>query len=165
MARTACYLKLDGVEGESKTKGHEKEIEILSWGFGASNASSAHLGGGSGVGQVSVQDLSISTYLDKASTPLMKLLMTGKHIDKAVLSCNKASGNDKAADHEYLKITMEHVYVTNKNWSGNGGDSPPMVSFTLSFKKVEIEYKEQTEKGGKGANPKASFNVEEGVAT
>ena len=34
MAAVDFFLKIDGIEGESTQKGHEKEIEIQSWSFG-----------------------------------------------------------------------------------------------------------------------------------
>ena len=37
--------KIDGVKGESKDKTHAKEIDLLSWSWGMSNNSSAHVGG------------------------------------------------------------------------------------------------------------------------
>jgi hypothetical protein len=52
-------------------KAHGKEIDILSWTWGMSNSGSAHVGGGAGSGKVSVQDLSLTKYLDSSSAPLM----------------------------------------------------------------------------------------------
>jgi type VI secretion system secreted protein Hcp len=36
------FLKLDGVNGESKDKVHGKEIDVLSWSWGMTNSGSAH---------------------------------------------------------------------------------------------------------------------------
>ena len=51
------FLKLNGVDGESKDKTHKKEIDVLSWSWGMANSGTAHVGGGAGAGKVSVQDL------------------------------------------------------------------------------------------------------------
>ena len=58
-ARADYYLKLPPIEGESGDK-HKGEIEILSWSWGASQASSAHSGGGMGAGKATLQDVSVT---------------------------------------------------------------------------------------------------------
>ena len=42
LAAVDYFLKIDGVEGEATAKGHEKEIEILSWSWGVSQSSAAN---------------------------------------------------------------------------------------------------------------------------
>ena len=41
------FLKLDGVNGESKDKTHKLDIDVLAWSWGMSNSGSAHQGRGS----------------------------------------------------------------------------------------------------------------------
>jgi type VI secretion system secreted protein Hcp len=36
------FLKIDGIDGESQKKGHEKEIDIISFNFGAAQHGSFH---------------------------------------------------------------------------------------------------------------------------
>ncbi|MEO7986135.1 MAG: type VI secretion system tube protein Hcp, partial [Gemmatimonadales bacterium] len=45
-----AFLKIDGVDGESTRKGFEKQTEIFSYSFGASNPSTVGSGGGGGGG-------------------------------------------------------------------------------------------------------------------
>ena len=45
----AVFLKLDGIEGESRDARHAKEIDVTSWSLGVTNAGSGHGGGGGGV--------------------------------------------------------------------------------------------------------------------
>ena len=80
------FLKIEGVEGESTDKSHQGEIDILSWSWGMSQSGTTHMGGGGGSGKVSVQDLSLTKYIDKSSTVLLTHCATGKHIPKAVLT-------------------------------------------------------------------------------
>ena len=54
------FLKIAGVDGESKDKSHPMEIDVLAWSWGLSNSGSAHVGGGAGAGKVNVQDISIT---------------------------------------------------------------------------------------------------------
>ena len=42
---TDYFLKLDGIDGESAQKGHENQIDLLSWTWGESNSGSSSDGG------------------------------------------------------------------------------------------------------------------------
>ncbi|HYZ71955.1 MAG TPA: type VI secretion system tube protein Hcp, partial [Chthoniobacterales bacterium] len=64
------FLKINGVDGESKDKAHSKQIDVLAWSWGLSNTGSAHVGGGAGSGKVNVQDISITKWVDSASPKL-----------------------------------------------------------------------------------------------
>ena len=60
MASSDFYLKVKGVEGEAKAKGHDKEIEISGWSWGVSNGSSSQIGSGAGRGRAVPQDLVVT---------------------------------------------------------------------------------------------------------
>ena len=60
LAASDYLLQLDGVQGESSTKGHPAPIEISSWSWGASNPTSVGSTGMS-AGKVNVQDLSVTS--------------------------------------------------------------------------------------------------------
>ena len=69
-------LKIDGVDGESKIDGHEGEIDVLAWSWGhESQSGSMHVGGGGGAGKANIQDVSLTKYVDKASTNLIRKLL------------------------------------------------------------------------------------------
>src|SRR5262249_37561412 len=87
-----CFLKIDGVEGESKDARHANEIDVLSFSWGESNTGVAAHGGGGGAGKVSMQDFHFTMKLNKASPLLAAPGATGKHIKSAVLTCRKAGG-------------------------------------------------------------------------
>ena len=55
-AQSDYFLKIDTIEGESNAQGHEKENQIMSWSFGASNPSTVGAGSGMGAGKVQFQD-------------------------------------------------------------------------------------------------------------
>jgi type VI secretion system secreted protein Hcp len=40
------FIKIDSVDGEAQDSKHKKEIDVLSWSWGMSNAGSAYSGGG-----------------------------------------------------------------------------------------------------------------------
>jgi type VI secretion system secreted protein Hcp len=141
------FLKLSGVDGESKDKTHTKEIDILAWTWGMSNSGSAHVGGGAGSGKVSVQDLSVTKYIDSSSAQIMLSCCDGTHFDTALLTVRKAGGTDPV---EYVKINLQEVLITSVATGGEGGDDRLTENVTLNFAKVKVEYLPQEAKGGKG---------------
>src|SRR3977135_1765438 len=96
------FLKLDPIKGESQDHKHKDEIEILSWGWGLHQTGTTHQGTGGGAGKVSVQDVTFTHWVDKASADLIKACTTGQHINKGELVVRKAGGDAL----EYIKITM-----------------------------------------------------------
>ena len=141
------FLKLNGVDGESKDKAHTKEIDVLSWSWGMSNSGSAHVGGGAGSGKVSVQDLSVTKYLDSSSAKIMLSCCDGTHFDTAVLTVRKAGGEKPV---EYVTIKLHEVLITSVATGGDGGNDRLTENVTLNFAKVKVEYLPQEAKGGKG---------------
>ena len=69
------FLKINGVDGESKDKSHPMEIDVLAWSWGASNSGSAHVGGGAGAGKVNVQDISVTKWVDCIQPVTRKCLL------------------------------------------------------------------------------------------
>ena len=151
------FIKIKGIDGESRDKVHKNEIDVLAWSWGMSNSGSAHVGGGMGAGKVNVQDLSLTKYIDKSSPDLMKHTCNGKHIGDAVLVVRKAGGTPL----EYIKITMTDVLVTSVSTGGSGGEDRLTENVTLNFAKVKVEYKEQTATGTVGATPSMEWHIAE----
>jgi type VI secretion system secreted protein Hcp len=150
------FLKIEGVEGESRDSKHGKEIDVLAWSWGASNSGSAHVGGGSGAGKVNVQDLSFTKYVDKSSPTLLTKVCDGTHFTKATLVLRKAGGDSPI---EYFKMEMEQVMVTAISTGGSGGEDRLTENVTLNFAKFKVFYIEQTEKGAEGAKPKFGWDI------
>jgi len=141
------FMKLNGIDGESKDDSHSGEIDVLSWSWGMTQSGTMHLGGGGGSGKVNVQDVSFTKYVDKASAPLMLHCCNGKHIPDGTLVVRKAGENPV----EYLKIKMNDIIVTSVSTGGSGGEDRLTENVTLNFAKVEVKYQEQG-KDGKGKN-------------
>jgi type VI secretion system secreted protein Hcp len=155
MAAVDCFLKIDGIDGESSDTKHKGEIDLESWSWSESQSGS-HSSGGGGAGKVNMQDFRAVMKVNKASPKLMLACATGEHIKKAVLSCRKA-GKDQ---QEYLKVTMSDLLVSSYQTGGNGkGDIVPTDQFGLNFTKIEFEYKEQKADGSLGAPTKAGYDL------
>lgn len=157
-----AFLKIDGVNGESQRDGHQNEIEIYSFSWGASNPTSVGSGGkGMAAGRVSISSFNIMKKTDSASPTLFQKCCSGKHFDTATVVLQKAGG-DKALD--YLTYKFGEVFVESIQWSGSsGGDDTPSESVSFAFGKVEITYKPQIETGGSQQAIGAGWDIHKNV--
>ena len=128
------FLKIDGVAGESADAKHKGEIEILSFSWGVSQASTSSPGQW-GSGKQSVQDFSISKTVDRASPKLMLACATGEHFKKAVLYCRKA-GKEQS---DFLAITLNDCLISSFAPGGHSSGYP-MDQFSLNFASIQFNY-------------------------
>jgi type VI secretion system secreted protein Hcp len=149
------FLKINGIEGESKDKSHMKEIDVLAWSWGMSNSASAHVGGGAGAGKVHVQDLSFTKWTDSATPKLVLACCKGTHYSDATLVVRKAG--DKPL--EYIKIKLEEVFITSVSKGGSGGEDRLTENVVLNFGKFSLDYTPQDDKGAAGTAITAQFDV------
>lgn len=152
LAAVDYFLKIDGIEGESTAKGHEKEIEILSWSWGVSQNSVASTA--RATSRPCVSDISFTKMTDKSTPALMLSAVMGMPIPKAVLKGRK--GTDKPV--EYLTFELKNVFVTSYNMGGAGGDSLPVDQFSLQFASMSVEYVQQKADGSPGDVTRATIN-------
>jgi type VI secretion system secreted protein Hcp len=150
------FLKIDGVDGESKDKTHLKQIDVLAWSWGLSNSGSAHVGGGAGSGKVNVQDVSITKWVDSASAKLVLACCEGSHYSQVLLTVRKAAGK---APLEYVKITLSEVLVAGISTGGSGGEERLTENVTLNFGKFSMDYTPQQDDGSAGTVVNAAWDV------
>jgi len=136
------FLKLDGIKGESIDHKHSGEIHVESFSWGLSQTGAHGTGGGGGAGKVSVQDISMTKYLDKATPSLMLHCCNGKHIPTGLITVRKAG--EKPV--EYLKIKLTDILVSSIQHAGHGSDLLT-ESLSLNFAKFQMEYTEQKADG------------------
>jgi type VI secretion system secreted protein Hcp len=153
------FLKIDGIDGESRDAKHKNEIEVLSWSWGES-APVGHPGGGAGSGKVQMQDLNFNTRLSKASPHLLLACASGKHLKSALLTARKA-GKDQ---QEFLTFSLSDLLVSSYQTGGSEGLEVPMDSVSLNFAKIQVEYKELKADGTLGGSVKAGWDVKQNKA-
>ena len=100
------YLKLDGIQGEATDQDFKDQINLLSFSWGGSQVSSRYPNGGSGAGKVELSDFSIMKHYDKSSPQLFKALVSGTHIETAVLSAVKAGGERQGVPQGHFRGTV-----------------------------------------------------------
>jgi type VI secretion system secreted protein Hcp len=138
------FLKLAGCKGEAQDKSHKEEIDVLAWSWSMSQSGTMHTGGGGGGGKVSVQDVSLTKWIDKSSPVLMQYCSVGKQFTDAVLTVRKAGGDNPL---EYLVLTMKDVIVTSLSTGGSGGEDRLTENVCLNFSQYKVEYQQQKPDG------------------
>jgi len=155
------FLKLEGVEGEAQDKTHAKEIDVLAWSWGMSQSGTMHTGSGGGGGKVSIQDISVTKYIDKSSTVLQSYCSSGAQFKEGTLVVRKAGGTNPL---EYLKIKMSSVIITSYSTGGSGGQDLLTENISLNFAEVDVEYQPQKPDGSKdGGAVKYGWNIAKNV--
>lgn len=142
-----AYLKIEGLDGESTSKGMEKQIEIESFTWGVSNSATvgSQAGGLSG-GKANIGAFTVTKGVDKASPNLMLAACDGSHFKSATVTFRKATGSSGQKPFEILKFT--ECMVSSYQMSGaTGGDDTPRESVSFEFAKVEMEYYTQKSDG------------------
>jgi len=150
------FLLLDDITGETQDSEHKDVgMDILAWSWGSSQSGTTHMGGGSGSGKVNVQDISITKYIDKASTPLLQYLTLGKHIPAGSLIVRKAGGEQE----DYVLIEMTDIIVTSLSTGGSGGEDRLTENVTLNFAEYNFTYSLQNTEGAVEAQTPFGYDI------
>ena len=132
-----CFLKIDGIPGESTDDKHKDWIEVTSYSSGVSQSASGatSTGGARTGGRCDHQDFSIVKTLDKASPTLDLTCCKGTHIKKvAVELCLAADTKAK-----YMEYIMEDVVISSVSVGGGGGGTPT-ESVKFNYGKMTWNY-------------------------
>jgi type VI secretion system secreted protein Hcp len=162
MAAVDYFLKLDGITGESVDAKHKDEINVDSFSWGVSNASTiGSATGGAGAGKAQFQEFHFTMQNSKASPDLFKKCVTGAHIKEGILSCRKAGGESQ----DFLKFTLSDVLISSYSVNGDGhADVGPEDAIALSFSKVLMEFFPQNPTGTTGSVISAGWDVKQNRA-
>ena len=153
------FLKLDNIPGESVNDYAKNQIPVHTWSWGGSQISTVTGTGGSGAGKVSMADFTIMKDFDKATSPLLKAMMSGTHINEGVLTAFKAGGKNKP----YLTVTFTELFVTSVQTAASGENPTESVSF--SYNTVKFEYSTQDDKGALASTTPVTWNTKANKVT
>jgi type VI secretion system secreted protein Hcp len=144
MAAVDYFLKLDGIDGESKDSTFTKNIELMSWSWGETNSANFEKGSGGGAGKVAMQDFHFVMPMNNATPTIAQNCAGGTHIAFAELSCRKAGDTPQV----FMKIKLTDVLVSSYQTGGSAyGDVVPTDQVSLNFSKIEYSYGKQDAKG------------------
>ena len=144
------FLKIDGIQGESRDAKHKGEIELVSFAWGVDVASGG--GGGGGGGRARFEPFHVTMLTNKASPQLFLATVSGKHLKEATLSVRRAGKQAL----EYLKIKFTEVFVTS--FHEEAGPEPPTELIAFDFGRIQIEYS-----GKRGGPERAGWDVKKNL--
>jgi type VI secretion system secreted protein Hcp len=127
MAGFEVFLKLDGIDGESTTKGHEKEIEVVSYDQSIDSTGPSGGGSGGGAGKATFSGVRFRKLLDTASIPIALACASGAHIRTARFAFRRPS---PALD--FYVVALEDVVVTHAGQCATTGIQSPLAFETLA---------------------------------
>lgn len=164
------FLKLDGIDGESTVKGHEKEIAVLSYEQAVDVTVIHSLGGGdASAGKANFSDVRFRKNVDAASIPMLLACASGQQVKEARFTFRRGAGG-----FDFYKVTLEDVLVTHiAQRAGTGAQYPlsfealntgaPSDGFldevTLNFSRIRWEHRAQRPDGTVGTTTSGGWDV------
>jgi type VI secretion system secreted protein Hcp len=131
-AGTDLYLNIVGIKGESKVKGYEGSTPVLAWSWGLSYSGSAL-----GQGQVSLQDLSWTQYLDSSYIQLFGKLTSKTAPGTATLDAVSTG----AGGYNYFQAVFDGNYMTSLTTGGSGAEDRFTANATMSMSAITLRYR------------------------
>jgi type VI secretion system secreted protein Hcp len=104
------------------------EFGILAYSWGASNSGATQQ-----TGNVNVQDISMTKYMDTLSPPIFGALVTSTRLARANVTVVDNLGNTTRYD-------LEDVLVTSISNGGSGGEDRLTENITLAYKKLTFSF-------------------------
>jgi type VI secretion system secreted protein Hcp len=154
----ALFLKIDGVDGDSKDKDHDKWIDILNWSWGAHHPSSMQMGGGTSGGSAQVEQIRIQAKTSSATATLCKFLMEGEVKTINIHTTMKFKKEEKT----WVEVELINASISSLDQShdsdGQGGNTS-MDSIVISFEECKQLIWDQKEDGTRGAEKEWSHKV------
>jgi type VI secretion system secreted protein Hcp len=133
-----AFLKIEGIDGESKDQSHDKWIDILSYSHGIEQTGSDQAGGRRRAGQSTHEDFIVIKGLDKASPKLALARCSGQHIPKVVLElCQSGDAGQKFMEYELKNVMVTAVYPRGDI---DGPDERPTEEIAFNYEEIKFVY-------------------------
>lgn len=148
MSAFDAFLEIDGIEGEAEDSKMGKQVELLSYSFGATQTGSFQYGGGGSTGKVAFNDFHFTKRCDSSTPKLLEACCAGKHIPKCTMSLRKSGGGEGSEQQVFYQVVFSDVVISSQSISGVGsGDPVPTESISFNFGAMVQEYFKQDAKG------------------
>jgi type VI secretion system secreted protein Hcp len=137
------YLNIPGIPGESQSTNFTGQIVVNNFSGGVNNSVTVSSAGIT-PGTSTFTDITITKYLDSASTPLYLDCAKGTQLPTVVLSVTKPTGGGGAETAFYI-VTMNSVVIKSVQNSLSG--SGQMETLVLSCGSIQWSYAQQSPVG------------------
>ena len=162
-AEAAAYMKIEGIDGESKDTAHKEWSDLMSFSQTIRLQDDVTISPGETRrrGDVILDDLVLVKELDKASPKLAESILQGTIFPKVEIHLTASYGD--AGKVTYFTYELKNVMVTSYSISGTGDDIP-MEQFSLNFEEIKVTYTENDSTGKSKGNVEYTWKVEAGEA-
>ncbi len=155
------FLKIEGVDGESKDEGHVDWIEIVSYGHGLTNEVLGTGGGGTSAPVHS--PVVVRKLMDKSSPFLFDALNKGSSFRNATFDFEDRG---QAVPYLFLKVTLEDLYVTSYSLaSEEAGADRPVEEVAFTYTRITMTYWPQNTDGTQGPPITVGWDVAQNIPT
>jgi len=154
------FLVIDGIEGEAQATDppYRNSIEVQSWSWGANGSTSAVMG--PGAVRPTIQSLTCTKWVDRATPKIYECLLTGRHIPRCILSCVKPIGPAATAKHDQLLVlTMNDCVISNAVTNSRAGEERITENVTLHFSRIQLDYYYRDPQGHAGSTISFKWDV------
>ncbi len=114
----AIYLKLDGIEGESQTKGFENQIKLITYNHNLTKRESGEVRG------TYIGGLTLTKPVDLATPGLYEHYCNGKTVKEGVLTLCRS---DKGAMLPFIVYTLTNVRISRMSNHGSATETVDLV--------------------------------------
>ncbi len=129
------FLKVEGIEGESKDATHRRWIDVSNVSWGMSQEAVPAVDGGLAPGAAEVQALSFTHRYDRASVRLFEACATGRMIGSMIFEAVVPFREDEL--YVYLRAEFQDCLVTSVQTSSVG--EHVMETVEVVFRSVQVE--------------------------
>ena len=144
------FLKIEGVDGESKDANHKNWINIESISHAMETSMSSATGAARRRGDVKISDISVVKELDKSSPKIMEAICTGKMIPSMQIHAKKNG-------QVYLAYELKNVMVTSYKTSAEG--EAPKEHIQFNYEKIKMNYVQYNPRGVEQGKTEFSWDV------
>jgi type VI secretion system secreted protein Hcp len=150
------FIKIDGIEGESRVAKFEGMIQAHSWNWGMDQSASLAYAESRTGAKVNVRELSFTHYLDKATPLLMQYCASGRPL-RGVYLYVRRSGKSTSP---YVVLKLTDVFVSNVTVGGVSSAEPMVEEVSLRFSKFQFSYQPMDEMGtARGAAIQTGWDI------
>ncbi len=154
----SMYMKIEGIEGDSTQKGHEKWFDISAYTFNAANLGGGMPGsaGGRSGGETQVGEISVSMPGASGVPTITQYVVTGKTVKTVTIESVTSSENPVV----YQKWTLSDCAFSNIAVSDSGVGLRDMgISLSISFTHMQFDATAIKDDGKSGATKSVKYDV------
>jgi len=154
----ALYLNLTGskIDGECLVSGYEKCIELLSFSHGVAQQITGDQSNTKRTsGKPNHQDMTITKYMDLATSPLIDFCNQAKNIPDAKLTIGQTEGGKVDV---VMEIEFKNALVSSVS-EGGGGGGKPQETVTFNYTAITWTYKAQKSDVSDAGQSVAKWNL------